>query len=209
MKKYCFLFITFVLISCSSTKNIDSWRSPEYLRYQPKKVLLLGVTNNLTARTIFEEKMKDVFSEKGIQAVESYQIFKPDFTSLEQTEESIQNEVEYLSNQGFDTVLIATVKGVDEKVVYDRVSFRYPHYFRRFGHYYYVNQEIFFNNHVYDSYKIYHIEISLFSIVNKTDKSLVWVGSYDIVDPKKIKSSIRDCIKSLQLSLEQEGIIPL
>lgn len=208
MKTLSYLFFIVVFISCSSTKITDSWRNPEYLHYQPNKVLLLGVTNNLTARIIYEEKLKEVFTDRGMQAVESYQVFTPTFTSLEQTEEGIQKEIDTLSKQGFDAILIATVKGVEKKVAYNSSYYGYPTYSRRFGHYYYLNQEIYYNNRFYDNYKVYHIEISLFNLINNTEKSLVWVASYDIVDPQKINATIKDCVNALETSLEEEGFIP-
>jgi len=33
---------------------VDSWRSQEYTNYIPEKVLIIGVTENLTARKKFE-----------------------------------------------------------------------------------------------------------------------------------------------------------
>lgn len=209
MKIISYLFFLVVFVSCSTTRFADSWRNPEYTNYQPEKVLLLGLTSNLTARKIYEEKLKEVFTNRGVIAVESYQLFKPTFTSLEQTEESIQNKVDTLSKQGFDAILIATVQGVEDKVVYDFENFTYPPFSKRFGHYYYVNQEVYYNKRVYDSYQVYHIEISLFNLVNNAEKSLVWVASYDIIDPKKINATIKDCVNALEVSLEEEGFIPI
>lgn len=71
-----------------------------------------------------------------------------------------------------------------------------------------MNQEIYYNNRFYDNYKVYHIEISLFNLINNTEKSLVWVASYDIVDPQKINATIKDCVNALETSLEEEGFIP-
>lgn len=209
MKIICSLFFVILLFSCSTTKFTDSWRNPEYVNYQPEKILLLGVTHNSTARKIYEEKLKDVFTNRGIQAVESYIVFKPAFTNLKQTEKEIQHKVDTLSKQGFDAVLIATVKGVDQNVVYDFEYFKYPHFSERFGHYYYLNQEAHYNSRLHENYKVYHIEISLFNIKKSTEKSLVWVASYDIVDPQKINTTIKDCIKALEDSLEEEGFIPI
>lgn len=209
MKTLFYLFSLVIFVSCSTTRFADSWRNPEYLDYQPEKVLLLGLTSNLTARKIYEEKLKEVFNNRGVKAVESYQLFKPTFTNLKQTEESIQNKLDTLSQQGFDAILIATVKGVDEKVVYDFENFTHPTFSKRLGHYYYVNQEVYYNNRVYDSYQVYHIEISLFNLINNSEKSLVWVASYDIIDPKKINATIKDCVNALEISLEEEGFIPI
>jgi hypothetical protein len=55
---------------------------------------------------------------------------------------------------------------------------------------------------------IIKIEISLFNLINNTEKSLVWVASYDIVDPQKINATIKDCVNALETSLEEEGFIP-
>lgn len=209
MKIYSYIFFVLILFSCSSTRITESWRNPEYINYQPEKVLLLGVTSNLTARKIYEEKLKEVFTIRGMQAVESYNVFKPSFTSLKHTETEIEKEVDTLSKLGFDAILIATVKGVDEKVVEDFEYIKYPPYSKPFGHYYYLNQGIYYNNRVYENYKVYHIEISLFNLKNENKKSLIWVASYDIVDPQKINTTIKDCVKALEESLEEEGFIPI
>lgn len=209
MKALFYIFFLVVFSSCSSTKITDSWRNPDFPNYQPKKIVLLGVTNNLTARTTYEEELKKVFANRAVEAVESYNVFKPTFTNLKQTGKNIKNEVEKLSNQGFDAILISTVQAVEDKVVYDINIPKYYPYTRRFGHYYYLNQEIYYNNRLYDNYKVYHIEISLFNLINDTEKTLVWVASYDIVDPQKINTTIKDCVKALVISLEEEGFIPL
>ena len=208
MKIVYYIFFVALLFSCTSTRFTDSWRNPEYTNYQPKKVLLLGVTNNLTARKIYEENLKEVFTSRGLQAVESYNVFKPSFTSIKQTEAEIEKEIKTLSNQGFDAILIATVQGVDEKVSYQMDFLMYQPYSRHFRHYYYLNQGIYYNNRLYENYKVYHIEISLFNLTSEHEKSLIWVASYDIVDPQKIKKTIKECVKALENSLEEEGFIP-
>ena len=209
MKTLYYFFIIIGFISCSSTRITESWRNPAYPNYQPKKIVLLGVTTNLTARNIYEEKLKKVFVERGIEAVESSQVFNPSFTNLKQTEKSIQIEVDALSKKGYDAILISTVLGVDEKTTYDLDFYNYGPYNKHFDHYYFLNQDPYNLNRQYENYKVYHIEISLFNLINDTEKSLVWVASYDIVDPQKINATIKDCVSAIVLSLEEEGFIPL
>lgn len=209
MKTLYYLFILMGFISCSSTRITESWRNPSYPNYQPKKILLLGVTKNLTARTIYEEKLKKAFIDRGIEAAESLQIFEPSFTNLKQTEENIQIEVDSLSKKGFDAILISTVLGVDEKTTYDLDFYNYGPYNNHFNKYYFLNQDPYHLNRQYENYKVYHIEILLFNLINNTEKSLVWVASYDIVDPKKMNATIKDCVTAIVFSLEEEGLIPL
>ena len=195
------------LVSCSSTRIVDTWTNQEHLNYKPKKVLIVGVTENLTARKLFESKLKDEFTARGINAVESYNVFKPTFTNAKQTEEEIDEEVKRVSNNGFDSVLISAVKGVDEKVTYSGDAYRTNYYWRRFGRYYYLYQDVYFDRGYYEKYNVYHIEASLYNLKENNDKSLVWVASYDIVDPNTINTTINDYVNAIIKSLEKENII--
>mgnify|MGYP001326075015 CR=1 FL=1 len=195
------------LVSCSSTKIVDTWTNQEHLNYKPKKVLIVGVTENLTARKLFESKLKDEFTARGINAVESYNVFKPTFTNAKQTEEEIDEEVKRVSDNGFDSVLISAVKGVDEKVTYSGDAYRTNYYWRRFGRYYYLYQDVYFDRGYYEKYNVYHIEASLYNLKENNDKSLVWVASYDIVDPNTINTTINDYVNAIIKSLEKENII--
>lgn len=209
MKALCYLFFGLIFISCSSTRITESWRNPEYPNYQPKKIVLFGITKNLTARKIYEEKLKKVFLDRGIEAAESYDVLQPNFTNYKQTEKNIEKEVDSLAKKGFDAILISTVLGIDEKSTFDLDLLNYSPYPNHLNRYYYVNQEVYFNNRVYENYKVYHIEISLFNLVEGNEKSLVWVASYDIVDPQKINATIKDCVTAIIASMEEEGFIPL
>ena len=195
------------LVSCSSTRIVDTLTNQEHLNYKPKKVLIVGVTENLTARRLFESKLKDEFTARGINAVESYNVFKPTFTNAKQTEEEIDEEVKRVSNNGFDSVLISAVKGVDEKVTYSGDAYRTNYYWRRFGRYYYLYQDVYFDRGYYEKYNVYHIEASLYNLKENNDKSLVWVASYDIVDPNTINTTINDYVNAIIKSLEKENII--
>ena len=208
MKKLSILLTLLLLASCSSTKMVDSWKSNEYKNYQPKKVLIVGITENLTARKIFEEQLKTELANRGIEAIQSYDVFNPSFSNSKQTEEEIQKEVERVSKKGFDTVLISAVKGVIEKESYTGDSYRTAYYWRRFGRYYYLYQDVYFDPGYYNRYKVYHIESSLYNLKENNDKSLVWVASYNIVDPSSINTTVNDYVKAVMSSLENENIIP-
>lgn len=196
-----------LFISCSSAKVTDSWLNDDYKDYQPKKILIVGLTDNLSGRTLFEEQLKTELSKRGIEAIESYKVFKPTFTSSKQTEEAIEKEIMTLSKDGYDAVLISAVKGIDENVSYSGDDFRTRYYWRRFGRYYYLAQDIYLIEGYYTKYKIYHIEATLYDLENNNDKSLVWVASYDIVDPKQINTTVTNYVTAIIKSLENKQII--
>lgn len=208
MKKIMYAFVALLLVfNCSSTRMVDSWKSLEYNNYKPKKVLIVGITENLTARKKFESELKAELKNRGVNAVESYDVFTPTFTSLKQTEEDIQKEVEKIHNNGFDAILISAVKGVNEKTTYTGDRFITDYYWRRFGRYYYLYQDVYFDRGYYNNYKIYNVEASLYNLKENNDKSLVWVASYNIVDPSSINTTVNDYVKAIIKSLENEGII--
>ena len=207
MKSFYYIVVVLLLTSCTAAKMTDTWVNKEYTNYQPKKVLIVGLTDNLIARKMFEEQLKTELINRGIDAVESYDVFKPTFTSLKQTEEDIENEVKRISNEGFDAILISAVKGIDEKVSYSGDTYRRDYYWRRFGRYYYLVQDVYLVEGYYNEYEIYHIEASLYNLKENNDKSLVWVASYDIVDPKRINTTVTNYVTAIIKSLEEKRII--
>ena len=119
MKNLIFILAIIIFTGCSSIKIVDSWRSKEYTDFKPKKLLIVGITENLTARKIFEEQLKEKLKQNGVDSAESYDLFTLKFTTEKQTEENIKEEVEKITKNGFDAILISAVKGVDEEVMYN------------------------------------------------------------------------------------------
>ncbi|MFH4967163.1 hypothetical protein V8G61_03070 [Gaetbulibacter sp. M240] len=201
------LGIMIVSFSCSSSRMIDSWKSPSYTNFSPKKVLIIGVTDNLTARQKFESQLQAALRDRGIEARESFDVFAPSFTNTKQTEETIEKEIEKLSNNGFDAVLISAVKGVNEKTTYTGDWHFQNYYWPRFGRYYYFYQDVYFDRGYYDKYKVYNIECTLYNLKDSNKKSLVWVASYNLIDPSSITSSVNTYVKAIIKAMENEGLI--
>ncbi|REE81625.1 hypothetical protein BX611_1160 [Lutibacter oceani] len=209
MIKYRYIILLLLFISCHTTKITNSWKNDSYKNYQPKKVLVLGITPNKEARDFYEKNLTFELNKRNIRAYEGFNILEPDFLNLNQAEQEIENEVEELIELGFDTVLLATVKGFEERIPFDGNIFKNNDSFYGFENYYFLNQDIYNDRDYFKKYKVFHLEVSLYNISNKNQKKLVWLATYDIVDPKKIKNTIKKCISKILKSLEKEGIIPL
>lgn len=208
MLKVYSIFIVLLLVGCSSIKLTESWKNTSFKNYQPKKVLVLGVTPNEKARNIYELKIKLALNKRGIQACEGSNVLKPEFTNLKQAETAIENEVVKLTDLGFDAILIAAVKGYEEKIPFKGNIFSNENNLQGFENYYFLNQDIYQNTGYYDNYKVFHIETSLYNIKNQNGKSLIWVASYDVINPQKIKATIKHCNSAILKALENDGIIP-
>ena len=118
---------------------------------------------------------------------------------------SVTNKV---SNH-FCAKISTEIKCLTKCVCKDGNIFKNNDSFYGFENYYFLNQDIYNDRDYFKKYKVFHLEVSLYNISNKNQKKLVWLATYDIVDPKKIKNTIKKCISKILKSLEKEGIIPL
>ena len=82
-----------ILTACSSTKFVDSWRNQEIISFKPEKLLVVGMTDNLTARKILEVELKRDFSIRNINTVESTDVFDKSFTDSKKSEEEIDEMI--------------------------------------------------------------------------------------------------------------------
>lgn len=204
--------ITLVLIlmalSCSSTKLVKSWKNPDYCTFNPKKILVIGVTPNYEARKAYEFQLTIELNARKINALQSAVVFEKSFQDSKQTEKDIEAEVEKLLLNGYDTALVSLVKGVDDKQSFVSDSPKTDYHLRKFIGYYLLYQETYFKQDYYSSYKVFNIETSIYNLKKGSDKSLVWRGSFDLIDPTNSAEAIDSHIKKLLKTLEKEKIIP-
>lgn len=207
MLKYGYIILIFLFVGCHTAKTTKSWKNEQYLNYQPNKILILGVTPNVEAKTIYEIELKKALTKKSIEAFEASKVLSPAFNSNKQDEIAIEKEVKYLKDLGFDAIIIAAIKGFDEKVPFSGPIFKIEDASYGFENYYFLNQDIYYKRDYYIKYKVFHLEVSLYNLTSKNEKALVWLGTYDIVDPQKIKETVKKCVRKILKSLEKEELI--
>lgn len=209
MKKIVFTLGVLMVTACSSTRFVDSWRNREVTSFNPDKLLVVGITDNLTARKIFEEQLKNEFIKRNIDTYESTEIFDGAFTNSRKSEVEIDTMKEQLVADGYDAVIITAIIGVDDRQQYRSGSYYTfgPHLWYRFGPYYYRFQDIYFTPDYYEEYKVYQVETSIYNLQKEENKSLVWVGTFNIVDPSSITAAVNDYVKRIVSQLEKEGLI--
>lgn len=207
MKKIIVIICLLFLTSCSTTRFVDSWRNPEVILFNPTKVLVVGMTDNLTARKIFEEDLKNAFVKRNINAIESNTVLDDTFTSSKKSEQEISKMIEKISKDGFDAVVITAVIGVDEKTSYGDGYYTVGYRWSRFGRYYSRYQDIYYTPRYYDTYNVYHVETSIYNLNGSENKALVWVGALDLVNPQKIASTVKNYVNSIIEQLEIENLI--
>ena len=207
MKNTLFIVFFILLTSCSSTQFIDSWKNKEIANFEPKKLMVVGMTANLTARKIFEEELQHAFLKRKINATTGSEVFNQGFTESKKSEAEIDTIVSKLAQEGYDAIAITAVIGVDEKMSYYPGYYSVNYRWNRFGRYYYRYQDIYYMPNYYNDYKIYHIETSLYNIAQDETKSLVWVGTFDIASPQNITTTVKDYVARIIKQMEKENVI--
>ncbi|SDS16978.1 hypothetical protein SAMN04515667_1568 [Formosa sp. Hel1_31_208] len=207
MKTIRIILIFVFLYSCSSTQLVESWKNPEIDTYEPYKVLIVGLTSDIEARTQFEKQLKKEFELRGTQASMSLNIL----TDKQKTERLTEADLDALETQlildEYDTILLTKIIGVDDKIAYRQDYGGYDETRRRFTEEYLMYQDVFYNPEYYSEYTIYHAETSMYCICPTKDRELIWKGYIDITDPTNVEQTIKDYVRLTIVVLEEEQLV--
>lgn len=207
MKSSIILCIGLLFMGCSSSQLMDTWKNPDYEAYTPNKVLVIGITSNIEARQKFEEQLKNELELRGTDAKTSLEFFGPNFGTDKNTEDQLTTLEDSLLNNGFDTILLTKIIGIEDKVAYDRNYKSSEETYTTFREDYVRYQDIYYNPEYYQEYTVYHAETSMYCICPTEDRDLIWKGYIDIIDPQSTDETVNDYIKLITLVLEEELLI--
>jgi len=207
MKHVILFLIGLLIISCSTTHLVENWKNPEIDTYEPSKVLIVGITSNIEAREIFEQQLKNEFEARGIVAVTSLDFFNPTVRTEKMTEEDLNTLENELIIDGFDTILLTKVVGVEDKIVYKKAYDDFDNTYRKFNEEYLMYQDIFYNPDYYENYTVYHTESSMYCICPTKERELMWKGYIDIVDPQTAEETINNYVRLVIIVLEEQQLI--
>jgi len=206
MKK-ALILIVLLGMGCSSTELVDSWKNPDIVIFDASKVLIVGMTSNLKAREDYETKMKRHFTNRGVEAMRSIDLFDVGFTDSERSEEELDEVEQSLLDKDFDAILFTKILGAEDKATFRKSMADLDSYYGTFKEDYISHQDIYYDENYYEAYTVYHSETSLYCICVGKERELIWRGIIDITDPSNIKSAIDDYIKLVVFALEDQDLI--
>lgn len=200
-------FVLIIISSCSSIKLVESWKNPEIQTFKPKNILVIGVTPDKLSRKTYEAKLTQELNTRKINALQSAIVFEKSFQNSKQTEAEIEAQVNKLITNGYDAILVSSVKGIKERKAYNGNT-KTDYSLRKFIAFYQVSQMAYFDEENRQEYNVFEIETSIYSLNKTSKKSLIWVGNYEMVDPENSEKTINKYIKTVLKSLEKEELIP-
>ncbi|MEX0290976.1 MAG: hypothetical protein AB3N14_17870 [Flavobacteriaceae bacterium] len=206
MKKFILISLI-ALAGCSSVSLVENWKNPDIVLFDAHKVLIVGMTPNESARTSFETKLKQEFTKRDVEAMRSLDVFDISFTDTRKTEEELDEVEQSLLDKGFDAILFTKITGSEDRQSFMKTISKWDNYRGRFNDDYLGHQDIYYDEGYYDTFTVYHAQTTLYCICEGKERAMIWRGSIDITDPENIEKSVRDYIKLVVFSMEEQDLI--
>jgi len=196
-----------ILMSCSDTSLVESWKNPDIVLFHAYKVLIVGMTQNENARVDFETRLKKEFDKRDVEAMRSIDLFDVRFTDSKRTEEELDDMEQSLLEKDFDAILLTKITGSENRQSFRKSVAQWSNFKGRFRDDYLRNQEIYYDPDYYDDLTVYNAETSLYCICEGKERSLIWRGSIDIMDPENIDKTVKDYVKLVVAAMEEQDLV--
>ncbi len=204
------MLLTLFVVSCgSNTELVGKWTPEATSTNIPfKKVFVVGITQNLEARQSFENKVKQVFATRGVEAIASLDHVNPN-ASMDTT--ARKNAIlAKMRELGCDAVLTMALLDEKSETRYVQGTSTYPTmgmyggYYGGFGGYYGYRYGGVYSPGYYTEDKTYFIEANVYDVQNET---LQWSGQSKSWNPSSIEKFSKDYAVMITSNLLRDGIV--
>ncbi len=195
----CSICLAF-LASCTSTKLSEAWVDSSYKGGPLESVLVIGLSDNVRRRGLFEQALASKFNSRGVPAVASMGV-APNKEDLDKA--SIKKKVQEL---GIKSVIVTRLLGVDKEKYYvpgEAYTPRYG-YYRGFSGYYDRAYGAAYSPGYWEEYEIVRLETNLYEVA--TEK-LIWSAASETVDPKSVEKVVQSLSEQIIDSLSKSGLL--
>ena len=204
MKKIIFAIVALsILVSCTSTKIVSSWKDPgtTISGDQIDKILFIALVKDESFRRVVEDKLVALSHGKGLASysmVTGNNLSKTDQASITQR----------LKADGVDLIVIMRLVDVKEETRYVPGSSMsgyggMPGYGGYWGGYGYA-APMYYTPGYYTTDKKYLVETNVYSV--EQDK-LVWSGTTSSMNPSKIETTTAEIVDAVIEKMKEEGFL--
>lgn len=201
------LIAFFFLAGCAGTKLVGSWKNPDYVIFDAKQVLVVGMAQDRQLRREFESRLVEQFKKEGVEAVRSVDVFDLAFTSAKRSEEELEDAMELLIERDFDAILLTKVIGMGHRVSLMESVADIDRTFDTFSADYLEHQDIYYDSGTGKQFDLFHLETSLYCICVGKERELVWRGNIDLVEPLDTDKVMDSYIALIRGAMEEEEVI--
>ena len=204
MKNFIYLLVVLLFLGCSP-KLSSSWTKPEYTKRSFTKIAIVGISQNMKARTAFERTAADLLKDQGISVVEGVTVFPPNMNSKNK-----EGLIAKIKENKLDGIITMSLIDSNESQRYQPGELQDVDLgYYRVGKYLVRRYTAIETPGYYVPSKSYLIEAVLYDLKGNLDseKSLVWRGQSKLVDPSSIESAAKSFTRAMVGHLINEGII--
>jgi len=197
--------LSFTVASAKSIKIVTSWFNPTYQGQAFRKILVIGVAQNLKVRADFEDEMAAQIARAGVQTIPGNQILlrpdaqaKPDFDYLRGQ----------IRDNGIDAVVVSRLLKVDKKVTYVPSSTYvapFPYYYSFYGYLGAVYPVVYDPGYTREDTTV-SVETNVYA-TNKPEGDLVWTGVSKSFNPKSAEKVVDGLVKEVPKQMERDGLL--
>ena len=206
MKKFILSFFI-VVLACSDAEIVSSWKNPDIVLFDAYKVLVVGMTPSPDARLQFETKMTEKFTQQGIEAMRSLDLFDVAFTNSARTDKELNDVEERLLEKDFDAILFTKILGSENRQTLSKKLSELDRNNARFKDDYLSHQNIYYEDQYYEQYTVYFVETALYCICVDKERDLIWRGVIEVSDPIEAEDTIDEYIDLVVSTLAHEDLI--
>lgn len=173
--------------ACASLTSItESWKAPGAGPLDFKKVLVLALVRDESARRVAEDALQSKLA--GVTTVQSYQVLSPeDYRNKERAKQRLREE-------GFDGVIAMRVVSSEQHAT------GAPGGYSSFWGYY----DVFYPPMDLRLDTVVRVEINVYSL---TEDKLLWAGRSETLDPQSMTQLISEIVDAAGKELRRQGLI--
>jgi len=181
------------LAACATTTIRDAWYDPAYRGGPFRKLLVLGVSNNISERRTFEDLMAARLAATGIEAVPAYR-YLPEGGKVAEPELDAA-----VRASGADGLLMSRIRAIDRRTsVSTSMAPMAPFgWYGLYAHWYPVTEV--------RQYDIAIVETSLFAA---DGKRVVWSGMTETYEPTSVAKDAPGFADVIVKALQQRALVP-
>jgi len=190
--------------NAKAVKLLMSWKNPAYSGSKPRRLLVIGMSQNPEIRADFEDDLSSAIANEGLEVIPGNHIlFRPDSSDL---------DPEYLRGQirdfKIDGIIVSRLVRVDKKTIYvPGHSYMVPYaYYRSFyGYYGTVYRQVYSPDYLREDTTV-RVETNLYA-ASPTDGELIWTGTSDSFNPRSAQKVIDGVVKLIAKELKVQNLL--
>ncbi|WP_299462513.1 hypothetical protein [uncultured Microscilla sp.] len=207
MKYFLSIIILSGMIGCAPRLH-SSWTKPNYQATRFAKIVVIGVSQDLTARNAFEKKAVQLLKEKGINAVPGVEVFPPDQKVSRKDTSKIR---QILQNHQLDGVItMSLLKSEQSKKYVSGDPANVADAYGNFKGYYYQTYQQVSKTGYYVNEKAYLIEAAFYDLKQRPvpgKSRMVWSGQSTLINPSCVQTAAAEFTKKMVFSLLKTPVV--